>query len=117
MSGVSPRVPPVRLVWKLRGCEYSAPYSFSISDFVAPMHSFERFTESVRIYVIIPLSYSRCATIIVCETVKPSLRAASCCSVEVVKGGAGERWSGLCCMSPTVKAASRQRVRKWEAAS
>ena len=28
----------------------------------------------------------------VCTTVKPSLRAASCCRVEVVKGGAGERF-------------------------
>ena len=31
----------------------------------------------------------------VCDTVKPSLRAASCCRVDVVNGGAGVRFSGF----------------------
>ena len=31
----------------------------------------------------------------VCDTEKPNLRAASCCNVEVVKGGAGMRLSGF----------------------
>ena len=37
-------------------------------------------------------SYSRCATDIVRFGLKPSLRLASCWSVEVVNGGAGERF-------------------------
>src|SRR5438309_11600379 len=36
-------------------------------------------------------SYSCCARRMVRRALKPSLRAASCCSVEVVKGGAGLR--------------------------
>ena len=59
-----------------------------------------------------PLSYSLWAIIMVCDTVKPSLRAASCCKVEVVKGGAGMRLSGFFVMSPTVNAASLQLSRK-----
>ena len=35
---------------------------------------------------------------------KPSLRAASCCRVEVVKGGGGERRAGLVSTAVTVKA-------------
>ena len=31
----------------------------------------------------------------VCETEKPNLRAASCCKVEVVNGGAGDFLAGL----------------------
>src|SRR5450759_2152660 len=57
--------------------------------------SFERFVESVLIYVILPASYSFCATAIVCATENPSFRKASCCRVEVVKGGAGDRVPGL----------------------
>ncbi len=58
------------------------------------------FTESVRMYVISPTvpspgmsmpSYNRCASVIVLRALNPSLRAASCCSVDVVNGGAGER--------------------------
>ena len=37
-------------------------------------------------------SYSRCATDIVRLGLKPSLRLASCCSVEVVNGAAGDRF-------------------------
>ena len=59
------------------------------------LHRLDRFTLSVRMYVIRPFSYRRCATIMVCDTENPSLRAASCCSVEVVNGGAGMRLSGF----------------------
>ena len=36
-------------------------------------------------------SYRRCASVIVFRAENPSFRAASCCSVEVVNGGAGDR--------------------------
>ena len=36
-----------------------------------------------------PDSYKRCASIMVCATVYPSLRAASCCKVDVVNGAGG----------------------------
>ena len=42
----------------------------------------------------------------VCATEKPSLRAASCCSVEVVKGGAGDFFTGRFVVSSIVNAAS-----------
>ena len=57
-------------------------------------------TESVRMYVMSPTwpspgtsmpSYSRWAICIVLLAENPSLRAASCCNVEVVNGGAGVR--------------------------
>ena len=38
-------------------------------------------------------------------TVNPSLRAASCCSVDVVKGGAGVRFMGFFCIWLMVKVA------------
>ena len=47
--------------------------------------------ESVRIYVMWPFSYSRCATDIAYLDEKPSLREASCCSVVVRNGAYGER--------------------------
>ena len=50
-------------------------------------------------------------------TVKPSLRAASCCSVEVVNGYAGERLRGFCCMLPMVNVASLHASRKAMASS
>ena len=62
-----------------------------------------KLNESVRMYVMKPASYSLWATIIVCATEKPSLRAASCCSVEVVKGGAGDFLSGRFVVSSIVK--------------
>ena len=39
----------------------------------------------------------------VCETENPSLREASCCSVDVVKGGAGLRLLGFVSTLLTVK--------------
>jgi hypothetical protein len=59
-------------------------------------------TESVRMYVMSPTgwpststpSYSRCATDIVRFGPNEGLRLASCWSVLVVKGGAGERLLG-----------------------
>ena len=48
----------------------------------------------------------------VCDTVKPSLRAASCCSVDVVKGGAGERRMGFLATDATRKVAPLQASRK-----
>ena len=38
-------------------------------------------------------------------TEKPILRAASCCNVEVVKGGAGVRFEGFVAIEPMVKRA------------
>src|SRR5262249_33642597 len=55
----------------------------------------DRVTESVRIYVMWPFSYSRCAVDIVYFAEKPSLRDASCCSVVVRNGAYGERRYGL----------------------
>ncbi len=46
-------------------------------------------------------SYSFCATCIVRLVVKPSLREASCCSVEVVNGGDGRRLRSLLTTSVT----------------
>ena len=43
---------------------------------------------------------------------KPSLREASCCSVEVVNGGAGMRRSGFFATELTRKVASLQLSRK-----
>ena len=53
-----------------------------------------------------PFSYRCCATIVVWLTVNPNLRAASCWSVDVVKGGAGVRFSGFLLTLSTVKVAS-----------
>ncbi|MNI66501.1 hypothetical protein D3C73_1220690 [compost metagenome] len=49
-------------------------------------------------------SYSFCATCMVLRVVKPSLREASCCSVEVVNGGAGRRLRSLLATSVTCRA-------------
>ena len=84
---------------------------------LALMQSEERFTESVRMYVMRPDSYSRWATIMVCATVKPSLWAASCCRVEVVNGAAGVRFCGRVVISPMVNVASLQFSRKRMASS
>ena len=48
----------------------------------------------------------------VCDTVKPSLRAASCCRVEVVNGGAGVRLMGFFTMVATVNLAVLHLSRK-----
>ena len=53
----------------------------------------------------------------VCDTVNPSLRAASCCSVEVVNGGAGVRLRGFFVTSLTLNAASLQLLRNASASS
>ncbi len=50
-------------------------------------------------------SYRRCATRMVCAGAKPSLRLASCCRVDVVKGGGGLRRAGFASTEVTVKAA------------
>src|SRR5262249_22047943 len=63
----------------------------------------DRVTESVRIYVMWPFSYSRCAVDIVYFAEKPSLRDASCCSVVVRNGAYGERRYGLRSTLLTVK--------------
>ena len=51
--------------------------------------------ESVRMYVMNPFSYRRCASDMVCDDENRSLRPASCCSVEVMNGGYGRRVYGL----------------------
>ena len=61
-------------------------------------------------------SYRRCAIVIVLRAPKPSLRAASCCSVEVVNGGAGLRLRSL--LLHLRDAVGRRRRRStWVAAS
>ena len=60
-----------------------------------------------------PDSYRRCATIMVCATVKPNLRAASCCRVEVVNGAAGVFFSGRVLMSLMVKVEDLQLSRNF----
>ena len=49
---------------------------------------------------------------IVCDTEKPNLRAASCCNVEVVKGGAGDFFDGRVTMSAMLKEAPLQLSKK-----
>ena len=51
--------------------------------------------ESVRMYVMWPVSYSAWATCIVCRAVKPYLRLASCCKRAGGKGRIGPRGVGL----------------------
>ena len=46
----------------------------------------------------------------VCAGAKPSLRLASCCRVEVVKGGGGLRLAGFASTEATVKARGLQRL-------
>ena len=82
---------PLDLVWYWRDLWYLSPYSSTIAALAVFMASALRLTESVRIYVICPLSYKDCARRIVLETEKCNLRTASCCKVEVVNGGAGLR--------------------------
>ena len=53
----------------------------------------------------------------VCDTVNPNLRDASCCRVEVVKGGAGCFFSGFTEMSLTENDALAQSLRNCLAAS
>ena len=51
----------------------------------------------------------------VCATEYPNFRAASCCKVDVVKGGAGDFFAGRTEMSSIVKFACRQASRKSKA--
>ena len=53
----------------------------------------------------------------VCDTVKPNLRAASCCRVLVVKGAAGLFFIGLVTMSSTTNVAPLARFKKASASS
>ena len=62
--------------------------------------------------MISPDSYKRCAIIIVCDTEYPNLRAASCCKVEVVKGGAGDFFTGFVVISSIVNEAFLQDSKK-----
>ncbi len=54
-----------------------------------------------------PFSYSRCATRIAVRLLIRSLREASCCSVEVVKGADGRRVYGFSATSETVAVTPR----------
>src|SRR5580692_10510395 len=51
-------------------------------------------------------SYSFCAACMVRWAEKPSLREASCCRVEVVKGGGGVRRAGFFSTDETLKVAA-----------
>ena len=55
--------------------------------------------------------------VIVCDTENPSLRAASCCKVDVVKGTDGDFLNGLVCTSSIVNVASLHCVRKASASA
>ncbi len=74
------------------------------------MASLDKETESVLIYVMRPTvppptstpSYSCCAALIVDLAVSPSLRTASCCSVDVMKGADAVLERGLRSILPTV---------------
>jgi len=50
---------------------------------------------------VVDPSYSACAADMVLDAPKPSRFAASCCSVEVMKGAAGWRCCSLVCTSDT----------------
>ncbi|MNE38008.1 hypothetical protein D3C80_1318870 [compost metagenome] len=63
--------------------------------------------------MIFPASYKRCATCMVLLTEKPNLREASCCSVDVVKGGAGVLFAGLTSKEFTLKLAPRLSVKNF----
>ena len=103
---------PLALVRYLRTFTYSSPICSAITPLLAPRQSALRFTLSVRMYVMRPLSYRCCATIMVCATVNPSLCAASCCRVLVVKGGAGILFCGFVLMSCTANFAPAHFLRK-----
>ena len=62
-------------------------------------------------------SYSFCATCMVRRVVKPSLREASCCRVEVVNGGAGRRLRSLLATSVTCSAPCAAAVIRLRASS
>ena len=68
---------------------YSAPNSFSIWLRAASMHSFDRLTLSVLMYVMKPFSNRDCAMRIVSREDRCRRLEAACCSVDVVKGGWG----------------------------
>ena len=53
----------------------------------------------------------------VCETEKPSLRDASCCKVEVVKGGAGDFFAGFFSMLSILNCAFLHASRKASASA
>ena len=92
------------------GVVYSGPKRSSITRAASAIAWLESATESVRIYVIRPTwpssvstpSYRRCAALMVRFGEKPSLRLASCCRLDVVNGGAGERFVFLTATSVTI---------------
>ncbi len=67
------------------------PYSSRAWRRAASIAVWDRIVESVRMYVMWPFSYSRCATDIVYLAEKPSFRDASCCRVVVRNGAYGDR--------------------------
>src|SRR5690349_5821696 len=84
---------------------------------ISPRAVLLKFTLSVRMYEIYPFSYNFCAISMVLETPYPNFRDASCCNVEVVNGGAGERLPGFTCTSLTVYPAPLHDSRKVAASS
>src|ERR1700712_4240389 len=80
--------------------------------FAASIANSDKFTESVLIYEILPASYKRCATVMVCATEKLSFREASCCNVDVVKGAEGDFFAGFFSKSRTKKSAPINLVKK-----
>ena len=82
-----------------RSGRFSAPISCSMKERMSATASLAKFTESVLMSVIRPVepeptsipSYSCCAVRMVLAVLIDSLRTASCCMVEVVKGALGRR--------------------------
>ena len=71
----------------------------------AAIASCDSVTESVRIYVMKPFSYSPCAARMVWRELMPRRLPAVCCSVDVVNGGTGRRRYGLVSIDETVNVA------------
>ena len=82
---------------------YLSPHFSLTCCRAARMASLDNVTESVRIYVIYPFSYSPCAARIVLRDDIPRRLPAACCRVDVVNGGTGRRRYGFDSMDITVK--------------
>jgi hypothetical protein len=65
---------------------YAAPYFSEIWVRAALIAVSDSVVESVRMYVMKPFSYRRCANDMHWLELKRSLRPASCCSVDVMNG-------------------------------
>ena len=100
------------LNWRGKFDKYSFPYLEFTHYLAALIACSERWTESVLIYVIKPLSYSPWAHLIVSLADNRSFRLASCCKVLVVKGGTGFLVVGFFSILSTFHSFSDKDLRK-----